>query len=68
MLLNIISIREVYENVNWSVIIRLGAMHPVGVALETTGAAETIVQLLLKSSVGLPPVASLTIIFIEQCY
>ena len=64
VLLNIISIREVYENVNWSVIILLGAMIPVGVALETTGAAETIVQLLLSFSVGLPPVASLIIIFI----
>ena len=64
VLLNIISIREVYDNVNWSVIILLGAMIPVGVALETTGAAETIVQLLLSFSVDMPPVASLIIIFI----
>jgi di/tricarboxylate transporter len=63
VLLNIISIREVYENVNWSVIILLGAMIPVGVALETTGAAETIVQLLLSFSVDMPPAASLIIIF-----
>ena len=64
VLLNIISIREVYENVNWSVIILLGAMIPIGRALETTGAAETVVLQLLETTKGMFPVVPLTIIFI----
>jgi len=64
VLLNIISIREVYENVNWSVIILLGAMIPIGRALETTGAAETVVLLLLETTRGMSPIVPLTIIFI----
>jgi di/tricarboxylate transporter len=64
VLLNIISIREVYENVNWSVIILLGAMIPVGHSLETSGAAGTIVTLLLKLAEGMPPVVPLIVILI----
>ncbi len=64
VLLNIISIREVYENVNWSVIILLGAMIPLGHALDTSGAAETVVLLLLGFSEGMSPVIPLIIIFI----
>jgi di/tricarboxylate transporter len=64
VLLNIISIREVYENVNWSVIILLGAMIPLGHALDTSGAAETVVLLLLGFSGGMSPVIPLIIIFI----
>lgn len=65
VLLNIISIRDVYENVNWSVIILLGAMIPVGAALETTGAAETIVLQMLRLSGDMPPFVSLLLIFIS---
>lgn len=64
VLLNIISIREVYENINWSVIILLGAMIPVGHALETSGAAGTVVMQLLRLSGNMPPIVSLIFVFI----
>ena len=64
VLLNIISIREVYENINWSVVILLGAMIPVGHALETSGAAGTVVHLLLSFSAGMSPVVPLIVIFV----
>ena len=35
--LRIVPIRELYEQVEWSVIVLLGAMIPIGAALETTG-------------------------------
>ncbi|MBN1277324.1 MAG: SLC13 family permease [Deltaproteobacteria bacterium] len=68
VLTNLISIREVYENVDWSVIILLGAMIPVGQALETTGAAETIVMQLLRISGQMPPLASLVIILVGTMF
>ena len=68
VLLNIISIRDVYENVNWSVIILLGAMIPVGHALEETGAAETIVTQLIKLTGQMPPIVSLIVIFFGTMY
>ena len=40
----LISIREVYESIEWSVIVLLGAMIPVGRAMEISGGSETIAQ------------------------
>ncbi len=45
---NLIPVRELYDSVDWSVIVLLGAMIPVGRALETTGGAETVGQLILR--------------------
>jgi di/tricarboxylate transporter len=42
VLTRLISIREVYENIDWSVIILLGAMIPVGMAFETSGGAQPV--------------------------
>jgi di/tricarboxylate transporter len=38
----IVNLREAYESVDWPIIILLGAMIPVGAALETTGGAQLI--------------------------
>ncbi|MGH6943389.1 MAG: SLC13 family permease [Geminicoccaceae bacterium] len=42
VLIRSLSAREVYEAVDWPVVVLLGAMIPVGGALETTGAAQLI--------------------------
>ena len=42
LLTGFISLRELYESIDWPVIVLLGAMIPVSKALETTGGAETI--------------------------
>jgi di/tricarboxylate transporter len=68
VLVNLISIREIYDNVDWSVIILLGAMIPLGNALETTGAAEIIVMYLLKISGQMPPFVSLVIILVGTMF
>ena len=68
VLLNIISIREIYENINWSIIILLGAMIPVGHSLDTTGAAQTVVLQLLKLTGSMPPIITLALIFFGTMY
>ncbi len=47
VLTGLISKNEVYESVDWPVIILLAAMIPVGMALETTGGAQLIANHLL---------------------
>lgn len=42
-----INLRELYDSVDWPVIVLLGALIPVGAALETTGAARAFIQPLL---------------------
>jgi di/tricarboxylate transporter len=60
----IINLREAYESVDWPIIILLGAMIPVGAALEATGGAQLIAELILKMSAQLPPVAALIIMLV----
>ncbi len=50
VLLNIIPIRELYDGVDWPVIVLLGAMIPVGGALESTGTTILIANGLLSLS------------------
>jgi di/tricarboxylate transporter len=40
--------REVYESIDWPIVILLGAMIPVGAALETTGGSSTVAQPILE--------------------
>lgn len=62
ILLGLLTLREAYESINWPVIILLGAMIPVGQALEATGGAELIASLLLRVSGELSPALTLTVI------
>lgn len=50
-----IAAREVYEAIDWQVIVLLAAMIPVGGALETTGAATLLAQWLASVAGDLPP-------------
>ena len=42
-----VSLRDVYESIDWPVIVLLGALIPVGMALESTGGTAVIAQPLL---------------------
>lgn len=59
-----VPVRAVYQAVDWSIVILLGALLPVGVALETTGAAEAIVRSLLGLSGELAPQVMLAVLLI----
>ncbi len=64
VLLNIVPLRELYGSVEWSVIVLLGSLIPIGSALETTGGATLIAEGLLYLSHGLPAAAVLTLLLI----
>jgi di/tricarboxylate transporter len=60
----LLSLRAAYASVRWPVVFLLGAMLPVGEALETTGGAATIAGLLLDTASWLPPEGTLAAILI----
>ena len=50
MLVGIVRPGEIYDSVDWPVIVLLGAMIPVGAALETTGGAALLAEGILPVS------------------
>jgi di/tricarboxylate transporter len=54
LLTNIIPMRELYDAIDWPVIVLLGAMIPVGQALENTGTTTLLADQLLSLAGGLP--------------
>lgn len=68
VLTNIISFRDVYSAIDWPVVVLLGAMIPVGVALETTGGAALIASIILKNGDQMPVWVSLAIVLIVTMF
>ena len=64
VLLSIVPIREVYDSVEWPVIVLLGSMIPIGGALQSTGASSLIVEGIASVSAGLSPVFVLTLLIV----
>ena len=48
VLANVMPMRRVYESIDWSIIILLGAMIPVGTALQATGGTDLIANSLVN--------------------
>lgn len=60
----LVALKEVYDSVDWPVIILLGAMFPLGHALESTGGAQLIADEMLSLSHQFPPVVILTALMV----
>ncbi len=68
VLTSVISVREIYTSVDWPVIILLGAMIPVGEALETTGGAELIAAQIMNIGTEFPAWAIVAIVLIVTMF
>ncbi len=60
-LAGLLKMKDIYQSLDWSIILLLGAMIPVGEALETTGAAQSIAEGLFKLGGGSSPAIMLVI-------
>ena len=67
-LVGLVSPREVYEAIDWRVIVLLGAMIPVGGALEETGLAAEAASVLVAASGGLPPWTSVAAVLVISMF
>lgn len=54
ILFRILPLKEMYTSIDWPVIILLGAMLPVGEALETSGGAAIIAEQVARAATGIP--------------
>ncbi len=59
---NIVSGREVYESVEWKVIVLLASLIPLGIALENSGGTQLIAELIVAQTNGWPHWAILTVL------
>ncbi|MFL1407592.1 SLC13 family permease [Marinobacter sp. M1N3S26] len=62
VLVNILNTTEAYQAIDWSIIVLLGAMIPVGGALESSGGAGLIAGQLLAMGQGLSPAVLLAVL------
>jgi di/tricarboxylate transporter len=60
----ILPIRQLYQEIDWPIIILLGAMIPVSNALETTGSSQLLATFLINITEGFPVWLILSIIMI----
>lgn len=64
VLFDILPLREIYDAVEWPVIILLGSMIPLGTALESSGGTALIAQGLANITTGLPAWVAIAVILI----
>ncbi|WP_373236594.1 SLC13 family permease [Cohaesibacter celericrescens] len=63
-LLEIVPIREVYDTIEWPVVVLLGSMIPLGTALENSGGTGLIAGSIVNFTQGYAPAIILTILMI----
>ncbi|MCB0211518.1 MAG: anion permease [Anaerolineae bacterium] len=68
ILSGVIRVREAYASIDWSIIVLLGAMIPVGQALETTGGAAHIAELLLQLTGNISPPIILALVLLMTMF
>ncbi len=64
VLTKIMPIADIYNHIEWPVVVLLGSMIPLGSALETSGGTELIANALIQLTNGLPAWAILTVLMV----
>jgi di/tricarboxylate transporter len=64
VLTGIMPLRQVYQSVEWSVIVLLGSMIPIGIALEASGGTALIASGIVNTASSLSPAAVMVILMI----
>lgn len=64
VLTRIVPLNELYDQINWPVVVLLGSMIPLGAALESSGGTELIAGALVSWTDGLPAWAVLTVLMV----
>lgn len=64
VLLGIVPLKQLYESIEWPVVVLIGSLIPIGMALESSGTTSVLAKGIVDASAGLPPWAILTIIMV----
>ncbi len=68
VLIRVLSLEEVYDSIDWPIIVLLGAMIPVGGALEVSGGADRIGQFIFDVSGSYPPAVALIVLLVGTMF
>ncbi len=68
VLAGLLSLREIYESIDWPVIVLLGAMIPVSQALESSGGAQLIADGILNIAGSAAPWVTLTVVLVGTMF
>lgn len=68
LLANLLTLQEAYESIDWPIIVLLGAMIPVGQALEVSGGARLIANQVLAVGNQMSPVVALGILLVATMF
>ncbi len=63
-LLNIVPVRQLYDSIEWPVIVLLGSLIPIGNALQETGGTSLLAESILSLSSGASPAVILTVLMV----
>ena len=64
VLINIVPVRELYDGIDWSIVVLLGAMIPVGQAMQSTGTTTVIAEGISALVGDYPAAVALTIVLV----
>ncbi len=64
VLLDVVPLRQLYESVEWPVIVLLGSLIPIGIALETSGSTGLLAGAIVAVAEGYSPAVVLTLLMI----
>jgi di/tricarboxylate transporter len=64
VVLDIVPLREVYDHIEWPVVVLLGSMLPLGAALEASGGTGLIAESIVSATAGLAPAIILTVLMV----
>lgn len=64
VLTKILPVAEIYDHIEWPVVVLLGSMIPLGAALESSGGTTLIADALISLTQGLPAWAILTVLMV----
>jgi di/tricarboxylate transporter len=64
VLLSVVPPRQIYDSIDWPVVVLLGAMIPIGGALQSTGLTAVLAGMVIDLCSGLPPWTVVTVLLV----
>lgn len=64
VLLNFVPLRQLYDTIEWPVVVLIGSLLPIGAALETSGGTQLLAKGIVDLAQGAPPWVVLTIVMV----
>lgn len=65
---HVLTAEEIYDHIDWPVIVLLGAMIPLGLAMERTGASDLVAGWLVQATQGLAPWVAITLLLVATMF